>query len=64
MFTKFAATGNPNCDLIRPIVWSPLDKQSHPPYNCLNIDDDVTYMPYPEAKRMALWDSFFNATLY
>ncbi|XP_037028874.1 esterase B1-like [Bradysia coprophila] len=63
MFTKFAATGNPNCDLIRPIVWSPLEKQSIPPFKCLNIDEDVSYISYPEAKRMDFWDSLFKATL-
>lgn len=64
MFTSFAATGDPNCDLIRPVVWSPLQNKSAPPYKCLNIDEEVSYISYPEAKRMALWDSFFQATSF
>jgi len=64
MFTRFAASGNPNCDLIRPVIWNPLENLSTPPFSCLNIDDELSYIIYPEAKRMALWDSFFDATSY
>lgn len=56
-WTRFAATGNPNNETLKPSEWKPVEKGSTPPFKCLNIADDVTFIEFPEAKRMELWDS-------
>lgn len=57
IFTRFAATGNPNCDHTKLCNWKPLAYRSTPPFKCLNIDNELSFTFYPEAKRVALWDS-------
>lgn len=56
-WTRFAATGNPNNEVIKPTEWKPIENGSLPPYKCLNIADEVTFIDFPEAKRMEFWDS-------
>jgi len=56
-WTQFAATGNPNNEALKPTQWKPIEKGSAPPFKCLNISDDVTFIDFPEAKRMEFWDS-------
>ncbi|KAJ6640046.1 Esterase B1 [Pseudolycoriella hygida] len=55
-WTSFAKTGNPNNEAIAPTYWKAVEKGAPPPYKCLNISDEVTFVDYPEAKRMEFWD--------
>lgn len=57
LFTRFAATGNPNCEVTKLCEWKPIANRSTPPFKCLNIDDELSFIFYPEAKRVALWES-------
>lgn len=57
LFTRFAATGNPNCDATKSCEWKSIANRSAPPFKCLNIDRELSFMFYPEARREALWES-------
>jgi len=57
LFTRFATTGNPNCEITKSCEWKPIANRSSPPFKCLNIDDELSFIFYPEAKRIALWES-------
>ncbi|GAB0093838.1 hypothetical protein DMENIID0001_090200 [Sergentomyia squamirostris] len=59
MWTSFATTGNPNCLAIAPIKWLPVSPNG-PPYRCLNINSDISFVLLPEVERMAVWDSIFH----
>lgn len=56
-WTRFAATGNPNNEVIKPTEWKPVENGSLPPYKCLNIAEELAFIEFPEAKRMAFWDT-------
>lgn len=58
MWTQFAATGNPNCDQIKPITWEPVTDASKP-YDCINIAEELSIIELPETKRIEFWDSLF-----
>ncbi|XP_037715976.1 esterase B1 [Drosophila subpulchrella] len=58
MWTAFATTGNPNCDIIAPLKWDPL--RPGVVEHCLNIADGVEFIPLPESKQFVLWDSFYT----
>ncbi|KAJ6643819.1 Esterase B1, partial [Pseudolycoriella hygida] len=57
LFTRFATTGNPNCDITKHCEWKSIPNRSSPPFKCLNIDDELSFIFYPESRRIALWDS-------
>jgi len=56
-WTQFAATGDPNADVLT-VNWKPVVRSDQQPYYCLNISKDVTFVRYPEAERCELWNSF------
>ncbi|XP_017114748.1 esterase B1 [Drosophila elegans] len=58
MWTSFATTGDPNCDIIAPVKWDPLRPGG--PEHCLNIADGLEFMPLPESKQFVVWDSFYT----
>lgn len=58
MWTSFAATGNPNCQLIEPIHWEALRPGGSE--LCLNISEQMEFMPLPESKEFVVWDSFYT----
>ncbi|KAI8037451.1 hypothetical protein M5D96_009596 [Drosophila gunungcola] len=58
MWTSFATTGDPNCDIIAPVKWDPLRPGA--PEHCLNIADGLEFMPLPESKQFVVWDSFYT----
>lgn len=58
MWTSFATTGNPNCKLIEPTHWDPLRPGASE--LCLNISEQLEFMPLPESKEFVVWDSFYT----
>lgn len=68
IFTAFSATGDPNNDLISSIKWKPVtadenDKNEYD-FKCLNIAKEVSYIDWPESKRMLKWDEIFKQYKY
>lgn len=70
LLTSFATTGNPNDNIIgadmQNVKWNPVDTK-HPPFMCLNIDENLEFKILPEAERLQLWDDLFietNTPLY
>lgn len=65
-WASFAITGNPNNETLAPIQWEPISapavnsKTGRANYKCLNIAEDVTFVDFPEAKRMQFWDSVYK----
>ncbi|XP_030559575.1 esterase B1 [Drosophila novamexicana] len=58
MWTSFATTGNPNCPQIEPTQWEPLRPGGSE--LCLNISEQLEFMPLPESKEFVVWDSFYT----
>ncbi|XP_016970629.1 esterase B1 [Drosophila rhopaloa] len=58
MWTAFAATGDPNCEIIAPVKWDPLRPGGSE--LCLNIADGLEFIPLPESKQFVVWDSFYT----
>lgn len=67
LFTSFAITGNPNSSNEQP-QWKPVESKQQPPFKCLNISNEITFIDLPETKRFLMWDSLYasqtNAPLY
>lgn len=65
LFTSFAATGNPNDNLINAdlqnVTWEPLDSLD-PPFKCLNITDSLEIVTFPESERLQIWDEMYKRT--
>jgi hypothetical protein len=65
VFTSFAATGNPNSNLVgadmENVVWEPVDSQQ-PPFKCLNFDENLSYINLPETQRLAIWNELYETT--
>lgn len=65
VFTSFAATGNPNSNLIgadmENVVWESVDSQQ-PPFKCLNFDEHLSFINLPETERLAVWNELFETT--
>lgn len=66
MFTSFAATGNPNDNILHANVnnveWLPVDTLD-PPFKCLNIEqDDVKFEIFPHSERLDVWDWVYRET--
>lgn len=59
IWTKFAADGNPNAEIISPVKWEPLAVKQ-PPFKSFNISDQLEVIELPETKRMAFWDSIYK----
>ncbi|XP_059612774.1 esterase B1-like [Phlebotomus argentipes] len=59
LWVSFAANSDPNCHILKPIVWRPL-AQKTAPFECLNISDELTVIKLPETERMKLWDSLYS----
>ncbi|ALC41152.1 alpha-Est1 [Drosophila busckii] len=63
MWSSFASTGNPNCKLIEPCHWDAVRPGGSE--LCLNIAEELKFMPLPESKEFVVWDSFYTReTLY
>jgi cholinesterase len=60
MFTSFARTGNPNDEVMGNVCWAPVDSKV-PPFKCLNIAEELSFVEYPDSERLAYWDSMFEA---
>lgn len=65
VFTSFAIKGDPNCDRTKELQWEVV-KETKPTFKCLNITNDgIDFIDFPDAKRLALWDSMYvNDQLY
>lgn len=59
IWTAFAATGNPNCDVISDVEVKPVTKDDDP-LKCLNISNEVKFIDLPESKKLAVWDSMYE----
>lgn len=64
-WVSFAATGNPNNEIIASIQWEPIatstiQKKANYIYKCLNISDELSFIETPDAKRMHFWDSIYE----
>ncbi|GAB0093837.1 Carboxylic ester hydrolase [Sergentomyia squamirostris] len=62
MWVNFATTGDPNCEQIKPTIWKPLSRKT-PPFECLNISNNVEVIELPETERMAFWDTMYPKDL-
>lgn len=61
IWTKFAADGNPNPEIISSIKFEPVSvKQA--PFKCLNISNELEVIELPETKSNAFWDSIFESS--
>lgn len=70
LFTSYAATGNPNDNIINAnfsnVRWHPVDTMD-PPFRCLNIEEDVQFEIFPQSERLDVWDWIYresNTPLY
>nr|WAU86699.1 carboxylesterase [Bradysia odoriphaga] len=66
MFTSFAATGNPNDNILNAtmnkVQWLPVDTLD-PPFKCLNIEADyVKFEIFPHSERLNVWDWVYGET--
>ncbi|XP_020813844.1 uncharacterized protein LOC110188456 [Drosophila serrata] len=60
MWTSFAATGNPNCREMGNAKWEPLQPMESGVEQCFNISKELDMRELPEAKALAVWDSFYS----
>lgn len=64
IFTTFARVGDPNNDLMKSIEWKPVTfgaaNQTEYNYKCLNISSEVSYIEWPEARRMKVRDEILE----
>ncbi|XP_030373446.1 esterase B1 [Scaptodrosophila lebanonensis] len=56
MWTAFAASGDPNCDVTAPALWQSVQEE---PDMCFNISDKLEMIELPEGKVLSVWDSFY-----
>lgn len=63
-FCSFARTGDPNNASIAPAHWEPIALETcgkhEYKYKCLNISKEVSYIDWPELKRMQHWDQIYR----
>ncbi|KAH8398919.1 hypothetical protein KR215_000053 [Drosophila sulfurigaster] len=60
MWTAFAANSDPNCYVTDSAKWSKVEPTSNGAHNCYNISNDMEMMALPEAKALAVWDTFYE----
>lgn len=64
IWTKFAATGNPNdeqIDGMETVSWEPL-KTTDDAYKCLNISEELRFIESPEIHKIKAWESLYEKT--
>ena len=57
LWTTFATNSNPNCSILDPTVWEPVESTNS--IKCLNINDELKLINVPEQKKFELFDSFY-----
>lgn len=55
IFAQFARDGNPNSVELGEVIWSPVGEVVGT-VKCLNLDEKVSFVEFPEVSRMKLWD--------
>ncbi|KAH8312508.1 hypothetical protein KR044_011128, partial [Drosophila immigrans] len=58
IWTSFAANGDPNCDSIKNLKFSPLQNETD--FQCLNISEQLEVKTLPELEKIQLWNSFYS----
>lgn len=56
IFAGFARSGNPNVKELGAVKWDPVNAEEDNEIKCLNIANDVTFIPLPETPHMKIWD--------
>lgn len=59
MFTSFAKFGHPRNQITRRVNWPPITNLMNG-YKCLNVSNEVSIINFPQAERMAFWDSLYD----
>lgn len=62
LWTKFAATGDPNFSDKAEVKWTPVCKAENG-FQCLNISDQMEMIDLPENEKIKLWDSMYPEEL-
>lgn len=64
IFSTFARSSDPNNESIAPIQWQPvkfeITDQDLYKYKCLNVSKEVSYIEWPDLKRMHFWDKIYQ----
>ncbi len=64
ILTTFTHTGNPNNTTLSPVQWTPIalvtNENGDVEYKCLNISNEVSFIDYPELKRMHHWEQIYK----
>lgn len=66
IFATFAATGDPNNELIAPIQWQPFvhgttkNDQNGGLYKVLNVSNAIYFIDWPDLERMRFWDKIYE----
>ncbi|XP_011192601.1 esterase B1 [Zeugodacus cucurbitae] len=58
LLTAFATNSDPNCDAIKPVVWTPLEDSE--PNMALNINHDLKMMELPETDKLNAQNALFT----
>lgn len=58
ILTTFATNSDPNCDEIKPVIWTPLEDAE--PNMALNIGYDLKMMELPETVKLQALDELFT----
>ncbi|XP_016980680.2 esterase B1 [Drosophila rhopaloa] len=61
MWTSFACSGNPNCPELGSAKWEQVRLLEHDVERCFNISYELEMRELPEAKSLAVWDSFYSS---
>lgn len=59
LFASFAISGDPNNSEIKHLKWEAVEDINK--IKCLNISNVTTFIDHPEAERMNLWNSLYEA---
>lgn len=66
LLTTFAATGDPNNELIAPTQWHPCrygsttDDQNEGGYKFLNLSSTIYFIEWPDLERIKFWDDIIE----
>lgn len=60
IWTHFAKTGDPNCEVIGQHKWKPVVSADDVLFEGLNIDDDLSIIEFPEEVRMSFWNGILK----
>ncbi|XP_037948236.1 esterase B1-like [Teleopsis dalmanni] len=62
LWTSFATDSDPNCDKIKPCIWQPIENDNKP-LKCLNINENISFIDFPEQFKNEVWDTFYTNEL-